>query len=210
MIPHVVQNFVHAANVAVAHLHQESVLLSQAHVKDIPQAGRPFAVTDPNPAIAYVDIYTAISALSIYPFRAQILPPAPLFIFSHLVEWYTLLRHHVPSLQKTLPPVAGVVSYLQPAIFSICTHLLVSDVAARKPVAEGGLGYEGVLTTEQGIVSEILEWNREQRAHAASLGVNGSARVELKKAYTTSNSLADHIRALADVGNVSDVNGKLK
>lgn len=67
------------------------------------------------------------------------------------------------------------------------------DEDARKPVKEGGLGYEGVVNTMEGMVSEVLEWNREH----ATLGSG-------RKRYTTSVSLADQLQKLGSVG--SNVN----
>ncbi|KAF4470721.1 cholesterol dehydrogenase [Fusarium albosuccineum] len=186
-LPHVIQSFVHGANVAIAHLHHEAVLVR----KDCPQAGRPFVVTDPNPPITYGDMYSAIKTLSIHPFRLVLLPPIVILLMSYAVEWYTLLPYRFPFLKGVLPDLEGDVKYLQPGMFSICTHLVGSDAEAKKPVNEGGLGYEGVLTTLEGMVMEVMEWNREH-----SNEYNGKA----KRAYTTSVSLAEKIQQLGAVG----------
>ncbi|KAI9685812.1 MAG: hypothetical protein M1820_010726, partial [Bogoriella megaspora] len=189
-IAHVIQNFAHGANVAIAHLQHEAVLLSNDHVENIVQAGRPFVVTDPNPPIAFSDLYNAISTLCIHPFRTLVLPPAPLLVFSHIVEWYNELPYRLPLLARFIPQITGDARHLQPGLFSICTHLIASDAEARKAVAQGGLGYEGVMTTMQGMVLEILEWNREHEAHQES---DGAASVAKKKLYTTSVMLADQL-----------------
>ncbi|ORY68208.1 uncharacterized protein BCR38DRAFT_362485 [Pseudomassariella vexata] len=186
-VPHIVQSFVHGANVAIAHLHHEAALVK----KDSPQAGRPFVVTDPNPPITYDDLYSAISTLSIHPFRLIVLPPVIMLLISYCIEWYSILPHKFPLLKNILPEIRGEAKHLKPGLFSITTHLIGSDANARKPVEQGGLGYSGVLTTLQGMTLEILEWNRE---HAAGQG--GKTR----KTYTTSVSLADRIQELASVG----------
>ncbi len=80
--PHIVQHFVHAANVAIAHLDHEVVLLN----KDPPQAGRPFVVTDPNPFISYSDLCSAIFTLSVHPFRTITIPRILLVVLSYAVE----------------------------------------------------------------------------------------------------------------------------
>ena len=158
-MPHIVQSFVHGANVAIAHLHHEAALV----VEDAPQAGRPFVVTDPNPPISYRDLYNAISTLSVHPFRTITLPPVLIVLLSYAVEWYHLLPYRIPRLRGILPEIKGDLRHLQPGIISICTHLVGSDADTRKPVDEGGLGYRGVITTMEGMVLEILEWNREHR-----------------------------------------------
>jgi hypothetical protein len=170
--------------VAIAHLHHENVLLKQ----NTPQAGRPFVVTDPNPPIAYSDLYLAIKTLSVHSLLIVVIPPIVLLLVSHVIEWYSLLPYRVPFLRKILPELKGDVTYLKPGLFSITTHIVGFNTESSKPVEEGGLGYEGVLTTLDGMVLEVLEWNRE---HA-----NPESGIK-RKAYTTSISAAEKIRELA-------------
>lgn len=106
---------------------------------------------------------------------------------SHLLEWYSLLPFRAPLLARLLPKLKGDIRYLKPGLFSICTHLVGSNAEVSKPVAEGGLGYKGVLTTLEGMVLEVLEWNREH------VGISGSLT---RKVYTTSVSAAEKIQQL--------------
>ncbi|KAK4224812.1 hypothetical protein QBC38DRAFT_285763 [Podospora fimiseda] len=191
-VPHIIQSFVHGANVAIAHLHHEAVLVN----KNAPQSGRPFVVTDPNPPISYSDLYQTVSVLSIHRFRTITLPPVLILVLSHLVEWYILLPYRLPYLRGILPKTTGDLRHLQPGLFSICTHLTASDGDARKPVAEGGLGYHGVLTTMEGMVLELLEWNREHEGEESETGGKE------KKRYTTSISLAEQLRQILPSGNI--------
>ncbi|KAH7326259.1 hypothetical protein B0I35DRAFT_422272 [Stachybotrys elegans] len=186
-IPHIVQSFVHGANVAVAHLQHEAVLVSN----DAPQAGRPFVVTDPNPPISYKDLYNLISTLSVHPFRTIILPPALVLVLSYAIEWYRLLPYRFPLLKAFHIALGGDVKHLQPGLFSICTHLVAKDEDARKPVKEGGLGYEGLVTTLQGMVWEVLEWNREHMGENERVGRKSVGK---KRTYTMSVSLADKLQ----------------
>ncbi len=180
----------HGANVAIAHLQHEAVLLDGGSIAT--QAGRPFVVTDPNPPFTYSDVYRAISTLSATPFRIMILPPVLMLVMAHAVEGYGLLRHHLPWLGRFTPSVTGDGRQLQPGIFSICTHLVASDAEARKPVEQGGLGYEGVMTTMQGMVSEILEWNREIEDDKQLHKCQSTATK--RKGYTTPVAFADQLR----------------
>ncbi len=198
-VPHIVQSFVHGANVAIAHLHHEAALalpLSQSSKC----AGRPFVVTDPNRPIVYGDLYLSIKTLSVHPFRTVQIPPVLMLLLSHIVEMYSELPYKYPLLKKILPEPVGDIRHLKPGLFSITTHLIASDTEARKSVSEGGIGYSGVLTTIEGMTREVLEWNEE---HAGN--------VNTKKVYTTSVSLADQIKKLASLNGTIDsaINGVL-
>ncbi|KAI1438105.1 hypothetical protein GGR50DRAFT_641555 [Xylaria sp. CBS 124048] len=192
-VNHIVQSFVHAANVAIAHLHHEAVLVRPSASL---QSGRPFVVTDPNPPISYGDLYSAIKVLSKHPFATLSLPPSLMLLLSHAIELYSelpFLPFPLSFLGRLLPPLKGDVQHVKPGLFSITTHLVASNAEASKPADEGGLGYQGVVTTLDGVVLEILEWNREHE----SLGdVDG----KIRKVYTTSISLAGKIQKLGVVG----------
>lgn len=97
--------------------------------------------------------------------------------------------------------------YLEPGLFSICTHLVGNMSDACKAVEQGGLGYQGVVTTLEGMCQELLEWNREQEEHAREAtrlaGTNGTAKVNARaetKAFRSSMSLAEEIQKLGAVG----------
>ncbi|KAI1770984.1 NAD(P)-binding protein [Hypoxylon cercidicola] len=190
-VPHIVQNFVHGANVSIAHLQHEAVL-ALPWPESSKHAGRPFIVTDPNPATPYFNLYTAIQNLSVHPFRTINVPPVVILLLAHAVEIYAELPYKYPFLRKVLPELKGDIRHLKPGIFSICTHLVASNDEVSKPVSQGGLGYSGVLTTLEGMVLEILEWNKD---HADD--------VKTRKAYTTSISLAEQIQKLWAVGGSS-------
>ncbi|KAI1305062.1 hypothetical protein F5Y03DRAFT_356404 [Xylaria venustula] len=193
-VTHIVQSFVHGANIAIAHLHHEAVLQQPSAST---HSGRPFVVTDPNPPISYGDLYSAIKVLSRHSFTTLSLPPVLMLLVSHMVELYSelpFLPFPFSALGKLLPPLQGDVRHLKPGLFSITTHLIASNSEVSKPVSEGGLGYQGVLTTLEGMVLEILEWNREHEVR------NGGEGDKTRKAYTTSISLAETIRELGTVG----------
>ncbi|KAJ2996091.1 hypothetical protein NUW58_g1086 [Xylaria curta] len=192
-VPHIVQSFVHGANVAIAHLHHEAALVRPSASK---HSGRPFVVTDPNPPISYGDLYSAIKVLSHHSFSILYLPPVFMLLLSHIVEIYSglpFLPFPLSILGKLLPPLQGDVRHLGPGLFSITTHLIASNADVSKPLSEGGLGYKGVMTTLEGIVLEVLEWNREHE-HL------GDGEGKIRKAYTTSVSLAEKIQKLGAVG----------
>ncbi|KAB5546959.1 hypothetical protein GE09DRAFT_1174829 [Coniochaeta sp. 2T2.1] len=144
---HIVQNFVHGANAAIAHLQFEALLTSPASASR-PQAGRPFTVTDPNPPITYGDLYYALSLISATRFRPVRLPPVLLLLPSYPIEWYTLLLARSSIARRFLPRLRGDIQHLKPALFSITTHLVATYEAA-------------ILTTLDGMVQEVVKWNHE-------------------------------------------------
>ncbi|KAI0441314.1 hypothetical protein F4803DRAFT_523756 [Xylaria telfairii] len=192
-VTHIVQSFVHGANVAIAHLHHEAALLQPSASI---HSGRPFIVTDPNPPISYGDLYSAIKVLSRHSFTTLYLPPVLMLVISHIIELYSelpFLPFPFSLLGKLLPSLQGDVRHLKPGLFSITTHLIASNSEVSKPVREGGLGYQGVLTTLEGMVLEVLEWNREHEHLSEGKG-------KMRKAYTTSVSLAEKIQKLGAMG----------
>lgn len=179
---HITQSFVHGINAAIAHLDFEAILASPESSK-LPQAGRPFVVTDPNPPIIYSDLYLLIKTLAITHFRIFPLQPMPMVLISYVIEAYSLLRIKWPLTRWILPPVVGDVKHLKPALFSICTHLVASNDAVSQSVKSGGLGYTGALTTLEGMTQELVEWNRVHQA----TGVKNIS-------YRSSVSLAEEIQ----------------
>lgn len=147
-------------------------------------------------------MYSVIKTLSIHPFHIIQVPPMLILLLSHAVELYSELPYQLPFLGRVLPELSGDLRLLKPGIFSITTHLVASDAEARKPVSEGGLGYVGLLTTLEGMVLEVLEWNDE---HLGGGSESGSRKI--RKAYTTSVSLADKIRRLVPLNGI--VNGAI-
>lgn len=173
----------------MAHLQFEAVLAAPAETTaQLPiQAGRPFVVTDPNPPISYGDLYFLLECLAATPFRTVDLQPVLILLLSHPIEWYTLIRLRFPSLGKILPPIRGDVKHLKPAIFSIIAHLVAFNGESGRPVAEGGLGYTGILTTLEGMAQEVLDWNFEHQDTTSGK----------KREYGTSLSLAEEIQRAA-------------
>ncbi len=178
----IVNSFVHGANCAIAHLHLEAVLVRLG--SDLaPQAGRPFTVTDPNPPITYADLWRLIETLSVTPFRTVPLPPVAMLLLSYAIEAYCLAPARYPFLRRFLPAITGDLRHLKPGLFSVATHLYATNESAARSVADGGLGYQGVLTTLEGMCQELVEWNQEHVEHKGRGSVH----------YTSSVSLAGEI-----------------
>lgn len=145
-------------------------------------AGRPYAVTDDGPPIAFADAYAAAGELSSTPAPISRATPVALFLLAHATEAWCLLLARFPFLTTRLGlrEPAGPIHFLQPAVFSVSVHTLIDDRLARRSVADGGFGYRPACTTLEGVCQQLVEWNREQerereRERAGGAGVNGAA-----------------------------------
>ena len=147
-------------------------------------------MTDPNPAISYGQLWQLLETLSETPFRTIPIPPVIILLITYLIEAYRLALIRTPILGYILPTMTGDVRHLQPALFSVSTHLVASNETASRPVKEGGIGYKGLITTMEGMAQEVLEWNREHRMSRT----NDTTR-KWKK-YTSSVHLATEIEKL--------------
>ncbi|KAL2270173.1 hypothetical protein VTJ83DRAFT_2357 [Remersonia thermophila] len=163
---HIVQSFVESRNAALAHLQFEAALLSASSSDALPRcAGRPFVVTDAGPPITFGDVFRALEQLSATPFHVVVAPTVPLLLMAHAVEAWCLLAARLPArLARALPFLRepeGELRLLQPSVFTVSTHAVVDDSAARRSVAEGGIGYAPGCTTLEGVCEQLLRWNLE-------------------------------------------------
>lgn len=158
----ILQSFVNAENVSIAHLLYEQRLLEQSRPgAALPDTGgQAFVVTDPNPAIAFSDIYTLLTTLSKTPVAFPVVQPGLLLLLSYLVEFYVVVQHRF--LSWILPRVTGDFEQMQPSLFAISdVFCFADDSRARKAPEMGGLGYKPPITTLEGMCKEAVEWNRK-------------------------------------------------
>ena len=181
----IVNSFIHGMNCSLAHLNLEAVL-ADPYSSTMPQAGRPFTVTDPNAPIQFLDMYLALEKLSVTPFRTIPLIPVHMLITAYMIELYIMMLHRIPVFKNVLPNVSGDAKYLQPALFSVMTHLYATNDPASKPVKEGGIGYHGVINTTDGMVQQIVEWNNEHIGQQENTWVK----------YKSSMTLADEFEEI--------------
>ncbi|KAI1801848.1 NAD(P)-binding protein [Daldinia bambusicola] len=159
----IVQNFVHTGNVSLAHLLFEAALARDGG-KTMPKcAGRTFTVTDAGPPPTFDDVYTLLRVTATpntAPIKIVYLQPAIILVLAYIVEWFDLASRR-PVLGWIVPRPKGELAKLQPAILSASTHLIASNESAGRSVDEGGIGYQPVTNTIDGICQQVLEWNIE-------------------------------------------------
>jgi hypothetical protein len=143
--------------VALAHL-----LFEAALTKTTKPSGRPFVITDPGPGLAYQDLYSLATELSVTPVSIAKIPPIALLLLAYVIEGYTSVVTRFPFLAKLgLKELGYPMSFVQPSVINGSVHTLVDDSAIKRGVEDGGLGYRGVCTSLEGMCEELAEWNRE-------------------------------------------------
>ena len=155
----ILQSFVHAENVSIAHLLYEQRLIQQSEPgSQLPNTGgQAFTVSDPNPAIAFDDLYTLLTTLSKTPLSFPEVQPLPLLVMAYFVEMYTFLQFRYLSW---LPRLSGDIGQLQPSLFSIINvHVFADDSRAKLAPEMGGLGYNPPLNTLEGLCRRLVDWN---------------------------------------------------
>lgn len=158
----IIQSFVNAENVSIAHLLYEQRLLEQSQPgSTLPNiGGQAFVVTDPNPAISFSDIYTLITKLSETPISFPTIEPLPMLLLGYLVEFYSYIQY--AFLPWALPKITGDLAQIQPSLFAISdVHVIADDTRARLPPQKGGLGYNPPLTSLDGMCKQLLDWNQK-------------------------------------------------
>lgn len=156
----ILQSFVHAENVSIAHLLYEQRLIQQSEPgSKLPNTGgQAFIVSDPNPAIAFDDLYTLLTTLSQTPLSFPDVQPLPLLVIAYFVEMYTFLQYKY--LSWILPRLSGDIGQLQPSLFSIINvHVFADDSRAKLAPEMGGLGYNPPLNTLDGLCRRLVDWN---------------------------------------------------
>ncbi|KAH9941179.1 NAD(P)-binding protein [Epithele typhae] len=124
-----------------------------------------FVVADAGPAPTYGEVYRGMMDLTGGAVKFLWLSSTAILGFAVLIEQYYLLRHALvraaPPLAKLVPPLSGDVVYLQPSIFSLTqVHLIFDDSRARRAPEDGGLGWNGRVTTLEGMCKTVQEFER--------------------------------------------------
>ena len=164
----VLQSFVHAENVSLAHLLYEKTLIDQSADTKLPSTGgQSFVVSDPNPAISFGDLYTLLTTLSSTPVSFPELQPAPFLLLAYFVEAYSFLRFKFFGF---LPKLSPNLEQMQPSLFAILdVHVFADDSRAKLAPQFGGLGYNPPLTTLEGMCRRLVDWNYKAKTEGVKV-----------------------------------------
>ena len=215
-IPNIVQHFIAVENCSLAHLCYEQRLVELGHGGKNPDiGGRSFIVTDAGPPIAYGDCYKAIEILVEGNVKFQVISSSLMLLFAHVLQTYHLTTYFLSqspnALLRTagafLPKLSAPIISLQPSLWSLTNvHLIFDSSNARARPEAGGLGYEPVWTSLEGICQVTLDCQSKRvvdDAHFSggqgSLATSGipHAQAGVKGGLNKAESIATHSNRLS-------------
>ncbi|PCH44858.1 NAD(P)-binding protein [Wolfiporia cocos MD-104 SS10] len=174
----VIQSFIFVENCSLSHLCYEARLIeAQRGTAAVDVGGQAFNVADAGPAPTYGDAYRGLTRLTNGETIFREVPPTVMFAIAHMVEAYYLARHFLLQsplafVGRLLPALKGDIVMLQPSLFYLTSiHLIFDDSRARLAPEKGGLGYNGDITTLEGLCKLVAEHNK---------GDAGAARMVLQ------------------------------
>ena len=167
-IPNIVQNFISVENCSLAHLCYEQRLVESGCGGGNPDVGgRSFIVTDAGPPISYGDCYRTIEVLAQGDVKFQVLSPSLMLLLAHIVQAYYLTTYFLSQSPNTflravgalLPKLPFPTVNLQPSLWNLASvHLIFDSSNARARPEAGGLGYEPLWTSLEGICQLVLDF----------------------------------------------------
>ena len=177
--------------------------------------GRSFIVTDAGPPIAYGDYSGAIEVLTERNIKFQVLSPSLMLLFAHVVQAYYLTTYFLSQssgvlfryVGAILPRLPSLITSLQPPLRDLTSvHLLVDSSNTRARPEVGGLGYEPLWTSLEGILCQLVSDYRSKRAaddaHFSGGGGNLAtsgipyAQAGVKRGLEKAGSIATHSNRL--------------
>jgi nucleoside-diphosphate-sugar epimerase len=180
-IPNVIQHFISVENCSLAHLCYEQrlvELVDGARNPDI--GGGSFIVTDAGPPIAYGDCYRVEEVLTEGDVKFQVLSSSLMLLFAHVIQVYYLATHLLSQSPNIflrtagafLPRIPSLLIPLQPSMWNLTNvHLVFDSSNARARPEAGGLGYEPLWTSLEGLCKLVLDYQSGRVAdHAHSSG----------------------------------------
>lgn len=187
-VPNTVHHFISVENCSLAHLCYEQRLVELGCGGGNPDVGgRSFIVTDDGPPISYGDCYRAVEVLAGGNVRFQMLSPSMMLLLAHVIQMYYLTTHFLSQscnvllrvLGAFLPRLPNLIINVQPPLWNLTSvHLIFDSSNARARPEAGGLGYEPLGTSLEGICQLMLDYrSRRVVDDAHSSGSEGSLTI---------------------------------
>ncbi|KZV65464.1 NAD-P-binding protein [Peniophora sp. CONT] len=155
------QSFIFVENVSLAHLCYEARLLESPAL-----GGDAFCVVDRGPPATYGDVYMASTLLTDGLVTFPELSSTGMLMLAHVFEWLHLARYFTSTSSsavtrafgRLIPSIDGDLINLQPSLWALTAiHLVFDDSRARLPPSKGGLGYEPLWSTREGLCKLVDE-----------------------------------------------------
>jgi hypothetical protein len=152
---HVIQSYVRAENVSLAHLNYEAAIL------EAPQsAGKCFNITDSGKPITAEDIFYLLRLRT--GFVQHHVWTTALLPLAYAIEWYTIACAWIPVLDKILPQPDATLIQLQPALWNVVmSSQTATNGRASLPPEKGGIGYKPLCTALEGMSQEVMDYLKE-------------------------------------------------
>jgi len=215
-IPNIVQHFIAAENCSLAHLCYEQRLVELGRGGKNPDiGGKSFIVTDAGPPIPYSDCYRTIEVLTEGTVKFRILSSSLMLIFAHVLQAYHLTTHFLSQSSNVLLRAAGAflpklstpIIHLQPPMWELTNvHLIFDSSNARARPESGGLGYEPLWTSLEGMCQVLLDYqsgrvvnDTHSSGGQGSLATSGvpHAQAGVKEGLDKAGSIVTHSNGLA-------------
>ena len=171
-VPNNVQPFISVENCSLAHLCYEQRLVELGHGGRNPDiGGRSFVVTDAGPPIAYGDCYRTVEVLAEGNIKFQVLSPSWMLLLAHVVQAYYLATCFLPqspnvllrAVGVSLPKLSSLMVNLQPSLWNVTSiHLIVDSSDSRARPEAGGLGYEPLWTSLEGMCQVMSDYQSKR------------------------------------------------
>jgi len=210
-VSNVVQHFISVENCSLAHLCYEQRLVELGDGGRNPDiGGRPFVVTDAGPPVSFGDSYRIVEVLAEGNVKFQIVSPSWMLLLAHVIQAYHLVTHFLSQSPNALlraagaflPKLSSLMVNLQPCIWNLTSvHLVADSSNARARPEAGGLGYEPLWTSLEGMCQVVLDYQSKRVVdHGHSSGSRGGTMTSglphtqagVKKGLDKAKSAAAH------------------
>ena len=181
--------------------------------------GQSFIVSDPGRIGTFGDNYAILQQVTGGECHFINISPTLMFILAHIHQLYNINQYRlisflqqtswlawlVPLVSTIFPTVTGDGINLQPSLFYLTSaQLFFDDSRARKSPEQGGLGYEGLYSTPEGVLRTVDEFYHGRRA-VNGKGMSAGLSLEfLKPKGTKRNAVVKIPRKAGRVVNRED------
>jgi len=185
--PTTVQPFISVENCSLAHLCYEQRLLELENGARNPDiGGRSFVVTDAGPPIAYDDCHRVLETLAEGNLKVHLVSSSLMLLFAHIVRGYYLATYFLSNSPNIvfrtaggfMPRLPSLIASFQPCLWNVTsTHVIYDASNARARPEAGGLGYEPLWTSLEGLCQLVLDYQSGRVVdHVHTSGGGGNTR----------------------------------